>query len=165
MQGLVEGRLDIGVMYTPQNRPGLKVELLLEDRLVLVSADPTGRPEPGPGYIYIDWGPEFFARHGASFPNFVGPALTANIGWLGLQHILESGGSGYFPVRLLRPHLKDGRLTSLPEAPEFSLPAYVVYPAEDRPDHLEDALNGIRRVAAAEASQDFEPECPNQPYS
>jgi DNA-binding transcriptional LysR family regulator len=28
MQGLVEGRIDIGVMYTPQSRPGLKVELL-----------------------------------------------------------------------------------------------------------------------------------------
>ena len=28
MQGLVEGRIDIGVMYTPQSRPGLKVEQL-----------------------------------------------------------------------------------------------------------------------------------------
>jgi LysR family transcriptional regulator, flagellar master operon regulator len=57
MQGLVEGRLDIGVMYTPQSRPGLKVEPLLEERLVLVSTDPNRRPEPGPGYVYIDWGP------------------------------------------------------------------------------------------------------------
>jgi DNA-binding transcriptional LysR family regulator len=53
MQGLVEGRLDIGVTYTPQSRPGLKVEPLLEERLVLVSTDPNRRPEPGPGYVYI----------------------------------------------------------------------------------------------------------------
>src|SRR3546814_1109765 len=33
MPGLVEGRLDIGVMYTPQSRPGLKVEPLFEERL------------------------------------------------------------------------------------------------------------------------------------
>ena len=40
MQGLVEGRIDIGVIYTPQSRPGLKVELLIEEQLVLVSPIP-----------------------------------------------------------------------------------------------------------------------------
>jgi LysR family transcriptional regulator, flagellar master operon regulator len=150
MQGLVEGRLDIGVMYTPQSRPGLKVEPLLEERLILVSTEPDRLPQPGPGYIYIDWGPEFYARHSASFPEFVGPALTANIGWLGLQHILQNGGSGYFPLRLVRPYLRDRRFVRVPAAPEFSLPAYLVYPADGDPDILADALDGIRRVAAAE---------------
>jgi LysR family transcriptional regulator, flagellar master operon regulator len=147
MQGLVEGRLDIGVMYTPQSRPGLRVELLLEETLVLVSTDPGGPEEPGPGYIYVDWGPEFYARHSASFPDFIGPALTANISWLGLHHILENGGSGYFPVRLARPYFEDGRLVRQQRAPEFSLPAYVVYPAEDRPDFIDGALQVIRHVA------------------
>ena len=153
MQGLVEGRLDIGVMYTPQSRPGLKVEPLLEERLVLVSTDPHGQPEPGPGYVYIDWGPEFFARHSASFPGFIGPALTANIGWLGLQHILQNGGAGYFPVRLVRPYIKDGRLTSLRGAPEYSLPAYVVYPAESDPELFGTALTLMGNLAAAELAQ------------
>lgn len=158
MQGLVEGRLDIGVMYTPQSRPGLQVELLFEERLILVATatgNSTGpdavRPgEPAHGYVYIDWGPEFYARHSASFPDFIGPALTANIGWLGLQHILENGGSGYFPLRLARPYLADGRLTRFASAPEFSLPAYMIYAAEGRADFLDDALDAIRRVAAGE---------------
>jgi DNA-binding transcriptional LysR family regulator len=150
MQGLVEGRLDIGVMYTPQSRPGLKVEQLLEERLVLVSTDARRRPQPGPGYVYIDWGPEFYAKHSASFPDFIGPGLTANIGWLGLQHILENGGSGYFPLRLARSHLKKGRLIRLTEAPEFSLPAYVVFPTEGDPDLLDRVLSSIRHVAAVE---------------
>jgi DNA-binding transcriptional LysR family regulator len=160
MQGLVEGRLDIGVMYTPQSRPGLKVELLLEETLILVSTAPDGtdsagtsslRPgEPAHGYVYIDWGPEFYARHSALFPDFIGPALSANIGWLGLQHILETGGSGYFPLRLARPYLGDGSLTRLARAPEFSLPAYMVYASEGRADFLDDALDAIRRVAAME---------------
>jgi DNA-binding transcriptional LysR family regulator len=153
MQGLVEGRLNIGVMYTPQSRPGLKVEPLLEERLVLVSTDPHGQPEPGPGYVYIDWGPEFHARHSASFPDFIGPALTANIGWLGLQHILQNGGAGYFPVRLVRPYLQDGRLTSLRGAPEYSLPAYVVYPAECDPKLFGTALRLMGDLAAAEMGQ------------
>ena len=149
MQGLVEGRLDVGVMYTPQSRPGLKVEALIEDTLVLVSTDPAGAAEPGPGYVYTDWGPEFYARHSAAFPDFAGPALTANIGWVGLQHILAHGGSGYFPLRLAQPHLAGGRLTRLRGAPEFSQPAYVVYGAEGRPDFLDEALR-IMRSAAAE---------------
>jgi len=165
MQGLVEGRLDIGVMYTPQSRPGLKVELLFEERLILVATatgmvDSTGadstspdavRPgEPAHGYVYIDWGPEFYAKHNARFPDFIGPALTANIGWLGLQHILENGGSGYFPLRLARPYLADGRLIRVTNAPEFSLPAYMIYASEGRPDFLDDALDAIRRGAAGE---------------
>ncbi|MEQ8355929.1 MAG: LysR family transcriptional regulator [Kiloniellaceae bacterium] len=148
MQGLVEGRLDIGVMYTPQSRPGLKVEALVEEQLILVSTDATGPPEPGPGYVYIDWGPEFYVRHSASFPNFIGPGLSANIGWLGLQHVLANGGSGYFPARLVRGFLEDGRLTRLTAAPSFSLAAYAVHPADFDADLLDTALGALRRLAA-----------------
>ncbi|MNR54103.1 LysR substrate binding domain protein [compost metagenome] len=38
IQGLVEGRTNIGVMYTPQSRPGLVVEPLREERLVYVTS-------------------------------------------------------------------------------------------------------------------------------
>ncbi|WP_371135883.1 LysR substrate-binding domain-containing protein [Reyranella sp.] len=102
MQGLVEGRVDIAVMYTPESRPGLKVEFLFEERLVLVSTEASQNPEADPTYVYVDWGPEFYAKHSASFPDSLGISLTANIGWLALQHVLENGGSGYFPVRLVQ---------------------------------------------------------------
>ena len=152
MQSLVEGRLDIGVMYTPESRPGLKVELLYEERLVLVSTDPRQGGQPVPGYVYVDWGPEFYARHSASFPDFFGAALTVNIGWIGLHHILENGGSGYFPLRLVNPYLATRRLTHLAGAPEFSQPAYLVYSAEGREDFVETALDGIRRAVRNGAS-------------
>jgi LysR family transcriptional regulator, flagellar master operon regulator len=152
MQNLVEGRLDIGVMYVPQSRPGLKIEPLFEERLVLVSADGPGRSKPGGGYVYVDWGPEFYAQHSVSFPDFIGPALSANIGWLGLQHVLANGGSGYFPIRVIRPHLESGRLSMVSGTLEFALPAYLVYPAEAASDALQVALEGIRQVAAAEHS-------------
>ncbi len=150
MEALVEGRLDIAVMYTPESRPGLKVELLFDDRLVLVSTKARRRPVLDGDYVYIDWGPSFLARHSTSFPEFFGSALTANIGWLGLQHVLANGGSGYFPIRLVRPHLKDGRLTIVPGAPEFSLSAYVVYPTDADPSLVGTALDLIRAAAAAE---------------
>jgi len=146
MQGLVEGRVDIGVMYTPQSRPGLKVEQLFEEKLILVSTDRKARPEPQPGYVYVDWGPEFYARHTACFPNFAGPSLSANIGWLGLQHVLENGGSGYFPKRIVLPHLKAKRLSVIAGAPEFSMPAYVVYPLDYDRDLFGSALEIMHRM-------------------
>ncbi|PDT89271.1 LysR family transcriptional regulator [Bradyrhizobium sp. Y36] len=148
MQGLVEGRLDIGVMYTPQSRPGLKVELLFEEQLVLVSTNPKSGPEPQDGYVYVDWGPEFYARHGAMFPNFAGPALTANIGWLGLQHVLANGGAGYFAQRIVEPLLRARRLHLVGGAPRFSMPAYVVYSVDPPDEHMQSAIAIMRDLAA-----------------
>jgi DNA-binding transcriptional LysR family regulator len=150
MQGVVEGRIDIGVMYTPQSRPGLTVELLFEDRLIFVATDKGSEPCPAGGYVYVDWGPEFYARHNIQFPDFAGPRLTANIGWLGLRHILAHGGSGYFPVRLIRDHVADGRLAMPEGAPSFSLPAYLVYPEDADPETFGIAVTAIRELAAAE---------------
>lgn len=147
MQALVEGRADIGVMYTPQSRPGLIVELLLEERLVLVSTRAEPPREPQRDYVYVDWGPEFYAQHSLAFPNFSGAAITVNIGWLGLQHLLTSGGSGYFPARLVREHEIAGKLHRVNDAPEFRLPAYLCYPARQDSEPLVLALDTIRRVA------------------
>jgi LysR family transcriptional regulator, flagellar master operon regulator len=147
MEDLIEGRVQIGVMYTPQSRPGLTVETLLEERLVMASTRAKPPSEPRGDYVYVDWGPEFFAQHSLAFPNFTGAALTVNMGWLGLQRILASGGSGYFPLRLLREHQLAGRLHLVADAPEFRLPAYLCYPTKTDSDALALALDTIRRVA------------------
>jgi DNA-binding transcriptional LysR family regulator len=154
MEGLVEGRIDIAVMYTPQSRPGLRIEPLFDDRLVLVSTRPLRRSELGPSYVYIDWGPEYLARHSASFPEFFGAALTVNIGWLGLQHVLDNGGSGYFPLRLVRPHLESGRLMICSGRPEFRISAYAVYAADADDSIVGPALTLLREAAEREKEAD-----------
>jgi LysR family transcriptional regulator, flagellar master operon regulator len=152
MQALIDGRANIGVMYTPQARPGLTVQLLLEERLVMVSTRANPPPEPDRDYVYVDWGPEFFGQHTLAFPSFAGAALTVNIGWLGLERILKFGGSGYFPVRMLREHEAAGRLHRIPGAPEFRLPAYLCFPEEVEDSRtLALALDTMRRVAAEAA--------------
>lgn len=150
MQGLIEGRIDIGVMYTPQSRPGLKVEQLFEERLVMVSTSAKkSTPEPQAGYVYVDWGPEFYTRHSACFPNFGGPSLTANIGWLGLQHILMNGGSGYFPMRIVLPYIAAKRLFVVSGAPEFFMPAYVVYPLDSEREIFGSAIDIMHSIMTA----------------
>jgi DNA-binding transcriptional LysR family regulator len=148
MEALIEGRADIGVMYTPQARPGLRVELLLEERLVMVSTQPQPSAELPTDYVYVDWGPEFLTQHTLAFPSFAGAALNVNIGWLGLQQILAHGGSGYFPLRMLHEHEIGGRLHRVDTAPEFRLPAYLCFPARTDSEPLALALDTIRRVAA-----------------
>jgi len=148
MQALIDGRADIGVMYTPQSRPGLVIEPLLEERLAMVSTDAQPPSEPGNDYVFVDWGPEFYAQHSLSFPNFAGAAITVNVGWLGLQHILAHGGTGYFPVRMLKEHQAAGRVHRVTDAPEFRLTAYLCYSASEASEPLALALDSIRRVAA-----------------
>lgn len=146
MQNLIDGRMDIGLMYTPQNRPGLKVEPLFSETLVLVTSDSSKGHTLDENYIYVDWGPEFYAKHHASFPEFVGPALTVGIGWLGIEHILNHGGSGYFPVRLIQKYLDEGRLFIVEGAAEFSLPAYMVYNDTAAESVIIAAVNIIRQL-------------------
>ncbi len=150
MAGLVEGRFDMGVMYTPQSRPGLRVEHLFDEKLVLVSTRPVARGKWPVGYVYVDWGPEFYATHNANFPEFDGAGLTANIGWLGLEYILRAGGAGYFPHRLVEKLESTGQVHFVENTPVFVQPAYVVHPVESPSDSLRQAIESLR-VASRQA--------------
>lgn len=146
MTRLVERSMDIGLMYTPESRPGLTVEFLLEENLIMVSTDASAREMPGEGYVYVDWGPEFHASHSMTFPDFGTPALVVDIAWLGLQHMLNHGGSGYFPERLVQSYLDSGVLFRIQAAPTFTLPAYMVYPTDGESEPLKTALSSIRQA-------------------
>ena len=152
MQGLIEGTVDIGVMYTPTSRPGLTVEPLFDETLLLVTSDPA-RGWPDAGYIHIDWGPEFHAQFSDHHADVGPPALVANIGWLGVQQLLAYGGSGYFPERLVRRYLDAGQLWLVPDSPQFRLPAWMVFPRDNESTSLNWALDGLRSLAREEQAR------------
>lgn len=153
MRRLIEGTLDIGLMYTPQHNPGLQVEHLFDETLVLLTTHPE-KSWPDENYVYIDWGPEFYARHSNSFPDLERPAQVANIGWLGVQLILCNGGSCFLPIRMAKPFIQTKKLFAVPGSPRYRLPAYVVFPQAGESGVLEQALAGLRALAAAEQSSD-----------
>ena len=68
--------------------------------------------------------------------------------------MIENGGSGYFPIRLVRPHLQSRKLTIVPGGPEFSISAYVVYPTDADMGVIGPALELIRDAAAEERRPD-----------
>lgn len=156
MRRLVEGTLDIGMMYTPQHSPGLEVEHLFDERLVLLTTDPD-QPWPGQDYIFVNWGPAFYAQHRDNFPDLERPAQTVNIGWLGIQLILSNGGSCFVPIRMAESFIESERLFVVPDSPEFRLPAYMVYPRESESDVVGQALAGLRLFAETER-QKYSPE-------
>lgn len=149
MSRLIEGSLDIGLMYTPSHSPGLIVEPLFDETLVLVS---THRRDSAPGddYIYIDWGPGFYAQHAQSFPDLEGPGQIANIGWLGIQLLLTNGGSCFLPARMAAPFIAEGRLYRVTGSPEYALSAYMVFPRHGDNPVLGQALEGLRTLAGVE---------------
>lgn len=149
MQGLVQGTIDIGLMYTPENRPGLGIEYLFDETLLLVSTEPD-RPWQDERYVHIDWGPEFEAQFTTHYPDVGPPALVANVGWLGIQQMLHCGGAGYFPQRITRGLVTEGRLWRVEESPPFSLPVYLVYPQDRRDEALQTALAGLRTLGEQE---------------
>jgi DNA-binding transcriptional LysR family regulator len=149
MSRLIEGSLDIGLMYTPRHSPGLIVEHLFDETLVLVS---THRRESAPGddYIYIDWGPGFYAQHAQSYPDIEGPGQIANIGWLGIQLLLTNGGSCFLPARMAAPFFAEGHLYRVTGSPEYALSAYMVFHRHSDSPVLGQALEGLRMLASVE---------------
>ncbi len=154
MRQLADGLIDIGVMYQPRRQAGLRVEMLFEETLVLVATEQR-RVTPGwrEDYVFVDWGDAFREVHAQAYPAMETPAVSVGLGALGLQHILQQGGSGYFPLRVVGPLIEAGQLFRVEDAVEAQRPAYVVYhdnPAD--PDLLTLALEGLRAVAQEEGA-------------
>jgi DNA-binding transcriptional LysR family regulator len=147
---VAEGILDIAVVYAPQQRPGLKIELLIEEKLVLVTTSRRGQAQRATDYVFVDWGADFAARHNLAFPELSNAGTFVGLGPLGLHYILESGGSGYFRMNVVRPYLASGQLRLLPGAAEFAYPAYAVYSEEADAQVVTPALVGLRHVAESD---------------
>ena len=153
MKEVSEGILDIAVVYAPQQRPGLRIELLIEEKLVLVTTlRRGGAPRPS-DYVFVDWGPEFAAQHALAFPELSSAGVFAGLGPLGREYLLAAGGSAYIRLSVVRSHLESGRLRRVPGAPEFLYPAYAVYSANADLKVVTPALTGLRHAAGSEGQE------------
>jgi DNA-binding transcriptional LysR family regulator len=146
---VASGLVDAAIMYAPHHRPGLEIDLLMEEKLVLVTTDPEARLSSDMDYVYVDWGPDFALHHGVSIPEAL-PGFFVNLGPLALSYVLSAGGSGYFRLRSVRPHLASGQLHLVPGMPQFSYPVYAVRSANADDTVLGPALAGLRAMLAAQ---------------
>ncbi len=145
MRHLIEGTLDIGLMYTPRHSPELVVEHLFDELLVLVSSRQEDTA-PQEDYIYVEWGPGFYAQHAQHYPDLERPPQVVNIGWLGVQLIRSNGGSCFLPLRMAQPYIDSGSLFRVHGSPEFVHPAYMVYPRDSDNTVMSQALQLLREM-------------------
>lgn len=141
-----EGTLDLAIVYAPPHRPGIVTELLLDEKLVWVATEKEMEPTTA-NYVYVDWGSDFRTSHHAAFPDAQSPALSVDDGPLAMEYVLAVGGSGYFRMNAVKPHLANGALKLVRDKPEFSYSVYAVYSAQADEDLMRRVRTGFKAVA------------------
>jgi DNA-binding transcriptional LysR family regulator len=144
-----DGSLDVAVLYNPPSRPELVLELITEEKLVLVTTAEDGvlRPED---YVYVDWGEPFAASHETAFPELANAAVSISLGPLALSYLLAVGGAGYFRSAIVRPYLESQQLYRVENAPEFSYSIYAVYSTRSAGEVIERVRSGLRTCAGGD---------------
>lgn len=148
MHLLRDGLLDIAILDIPQKFPGLLIEPFVSENLILVSTTPCSMASNGiKNYVFVDWGEAFKAQHSVAFPEISMPKLSVGLSMVGLDHILNYGGSGYFLEQTVIPLIKEGRLYRVANAPTFKRPIYIVYwEPRDGNELIISAVNGLKNI-------------------
>ncbi|MBV2359954.1 LysR family transcriptional regulator [Thalassococcus sp. CAU 1522] len=148
---LIEGVVQAGLLYTPQLRPGLAVEKLMEEELLLVAAWPDADYETDLAgrYAFVDWGPEFVMAHALHLPELTNPGLTLSLGALGADYIRNRGMAAYLPARYVKRFLDSGELHLVPDAPIFPYPVWAVWREDLDHDLRQVAAQALRNVVSA----------------
>lgn len=144
---VLDGVVDLAVVYAPPHRTGVVAELLRDETLVAVTTDPTRAEAVPEDDVYVDWGAEFGSSYHTAFPEAPSPVLSVNHGPLAMAYILAVGGTGYFRMEAARPHLEAGRLHLVQHMPRFSYSVYGVYSPTADEELMERARTGLRAVA------------------
>lgn len=143
MERLNEGTLDLAVMYRPVQRPGLTIEHIFDEELVMLTSAESPVSDKN-NYAFVNWGPEFQSDHAMAFPTMSHPGLFLELGSLGINYLLENKSSGYFPIRIAQPYIKEGKLQIVKRTPRFVYPAFAVYPEQRDVEAFSPILEGLR---------------------
>jgi len=153
---VASGLVDAAVMYAPPHRPGLKIDLLLDEKLVMVTTGKGPLANGEADQVGVDWGANFTQDYASSFPGAPHPGVSFNLGPLALGYILEAGGSGYFRMRAVQHLVQSGRLHLVPGQPQFSYPIHVVYSSNLDDALIQPAIEGLRSVAGGRDAPPFD---------
>lgn len=144
---LIEGVVQVGLMYNPQLRPGLTAQKVLEEDLVLAASWEAELDEVSDHYVFVDWGPEFVHAHALELPELTNPGLTLSLGAMATDYVVRRRAAAYLPARFIKRHLDDGTLHLVPDAPMFPYPIWSIW-RDDMDDeiraHAEQCLVTIR---------------------
>lgn len=148
IQRLIEGTLDIAILYRPTPPPGLTIEHLFDEEFVLVSSAKPGARRGATDYVLIDWGADFVQDHAVAFPELANPALNLDLGPMSLDYVINNHCAAYFPLRMVKTHIARERLRLAKRSRKFVYPVYMVYPEARNEESFEPLLERLRGEAA-----------------
>lgn len=133
---LIEGTVDLALVYEPIRVPQLEHRQLGGIRLVMASSlvSPTLEQALEDNYIMVDWGTFFESFHAKNFPDFAPPQLVTNMASIAASYIRQSGGSAYLPQSYLSWRTKE--LSAVETAPVFSREVYAAYQGSSEKERL-----------------------------
>ncbi len=144
---LVNGLLDMAVMFDPPQIPDLSIRQVAEISLVLV-ADRDGLTQEEAmkqNYYMVDWGNTFSLIHAEHFPNIPPPVARLASGLLARDLILDCGGSSYLAEQMVQQELEQGRLFRVSGAPVIERNAFTVYrPEDEKRQEMQQALGALK---------------------
>ena len=149
INGMLRGTVDVGVLYSPQLRPGFEVEHIMDDRLVLVSTKANHSGVLGDDYIFENWGEEFSIAHSRWYPDLSRPQLSTQVGASLVRYIIDNNKTGFLPYRVADDYVASGQLFFVTGSQTFEYPAYAVWTKYKSPDLIDVALDELRKAAKA----------------
>jgi DNA-binding transcriptional LysR family regulator len=148
---LVNGLLDLAILFDPPQISGLVIRQVVDISLVLISSRKGCSVEEAMmlDYYMVDWGNIFTLQHAEYFPDIAPPAARLASGTLGLYMMLDAGGSAYLARQMAEKELERERLFVVEQAPVIERTAFAVYrPGDEQKSHMRKALDVLLAAQA-----------------
>ncbi len=128
LPSLIDGMLDIAVMFDVVAMPGLHIQALPDISFVMVSSQPQMRAEQTlqDRFIAVDWGETFTAAFTQYFDFPIVTTRHTSVGGVALNLLLKSGGGAYLPEIMARASMQQGKLYLVDDAPQMQRPVFAV---------------------------------------
>lgn len=138
---LLEGTLDAVCLFDPPDLPVLHADAIGDITLMLVStkANITLEQALTEHFVQVDWGKSDATHSKLHTPLLQNQAMTrTSAGGLGLQWLLQHGGSAYLPQKLVASHLCANTLFAVANTPDFFRTVYLMHPIQGAQHHNTD---------------------------
>lgn len=145
LERLHNGSLDLALLYNPPPQGGQTiVELLIDEKLIMVTTNPNRQAGAPEDYVDVDWGASFHANRQAALPHITHPGVLMSHGPSALAYLARAGGTGYFRLSALRDLLREGVLHRVEGAPEFSYSVHMVHSRRAEPALMDRMRAGFK---------------------
>ncbi len=121
------GLIDLALGFKSNTTQNQNVLALYHDELILVSTTPKSPIKFDPYYVFVEAGDEFGNEHAAAYADADTARISFGNAKLGLEYVLNHGGTCYLPRRVAEPKIKSRELFELSKAPIFKRDSFLLY--------------------------------------